>query len=359
MTYDDADLAAVRETVAARVSDPDRSLSRSWATITADRPTEAWRPTRRPARWLVPVGAAATVAALAAGTTVLLGGGDDGVTPADLRDFPRITDPSQIVFPIDEYDFTTDGYVMFQDALAHLIADCVRRFGVDPPDPEREGLPTDLPDFDTRNHRLYGVFDRDMAASWGYRTPPDWGTVRPTDVSEAKLAEVERLLRHGLREPEFAAPPLGDDLNGDPLPEGGCEGEATRTLSEGLPDPDFRITNNDSQERAWGDERVRTAEAAWSDCMRQSGYDYESIWEPGERIDYQTDEPTATEIADAVANVACKIETNLVGVLVGVTSELEEAFIQENWAELQQLKLWLDTVYRNSEQVLAEVAEAD
>jgi hypothetical protein len=33
--------------------------------------------------------------------------------------------------------------------------------------------------------------------------------------------------------------------------------------------------------------------------------------------------------------------------------------IQANWAELQQLKLWLDTVYRNSEQVLAEVAEAD
>jgi hypothetical protein len=93
--------------------------------------------------------------------------------------------------------------------------------------------------------------------------------------------------------------------------------------------------------------------------MRQSGYDYESIWEPGERIDYQTDEPTATEIADAVANVECKIETNLVGVLVGVTSELEEAFIQANWAELQQLKLWLDTVYRNSEQVLAEIAEAD
>lgn len=76
MTYqeDDADLVAVRAATAARTVAVEDSLARTWATISTARTAGA---RSRRARVLVPVGAAATVVAVAVGTTLVLGGGDD------------------------------------------------------------------------------------------------------------------------------------------------------------------------------------------------------------------------------------------------------------------------------------------
>lgn len=345
----DADLAAVRETVSARTAgSTEESLARTWITI-----THRQAPRRRPARGLVPVAAAAAVAALTVGSIALLGGGDDGVDPAELLAFPRIDDPSEIVFPIDEYDFTTEDYANYQEARAVLAAECLARFGVEVTTTDLN--PGPLPDFHESTHtRLYGVFDREIAAEWGYGVPPDWGNVWPhgTGQSGRDLTEAERFLLVGRTEPAYMDRALPEDEHGDRLPENGCFGEADRTLSGGLPDPDFTVTNNDSHAVAGDDRRVRAATEAWSDCMRRHGFDYESVGQPQDR---QWPEPAGDEeITTALADVDCKVETNLVGIWVGVESEIQERFIRDNWAELQQLRRWLDTVYRNSEQVLAD-----
>jgi hypothetical protein len=343
----DADLVAVRQTVSARTAgSTEESLARAWHTI-----TRRQAPRRRVPRLLVPV--AAAVAALALGTAVMLGGGDRGVNPAELLAFPRIDDPSEIRFPIDEYDFTTEGYVNYQEAIAILAAECMARFGVEVSVVDLN--PGPLPDFHQSTHtRLYGVFDREIAAEWGYGVPPHWGEVWPYGVGESgrDLTEAEWFLYVGRSQPEYANRALPEDQNGDPLPEDGCQGEADRTISGGLPDPDLAVTNNDSHAVAYRDERVEAAEEAWSDCMRARGFDYDSVSEPGDR---QWPEPAGeAEIATALADVDCKVETNLVGVWVGVESEYQERFIRDNWDALQELKHWLETVYRNSEQVLAD-----
>jgi len=85
--------------------------------------------------------------------------------------------------------------------------------------------------------------------------------------------------------------------------------------------------------------------------MRRHGFNYDSIWKPGDR---EWPEPAGDEeIATALADVDCKVETNLVGIRVGIESELQERFIRDNWAELRVLKRWLATVYLNSERVFA------
>jgi hypothetical protein len=345
----DADLAAVRETVSARTAgSTDESLARAWIAITRRR-----APRRRPSRILVPVAAAAAVATLAVGTVAGLGGGDGGVDPAELLAFPRIDDPSEIRFPIDEYNFTTEGYANYLEATAVLAAECLARFEAEVSIADLN--PGPLPDFHESTHtRLYGVFDREIAAEWGYGVPPDWGNVWPHGVGNTgrDLTDTERFLLVGRTDPANADRALPEDQHGDPLPEDGCQGEADRTLSGGLASPDWSVANNDSYAAASGDERVEAAEEAWSDCMRGRGYEYDSLREAADRA---WPEPAGPEeIATALAEVDCKVETNLVGIRVGVETEFQQRFISDHLAELQVLKRWLETVYRNSEQVLTD-----
>lgn len=51
-----------------------------------------------------------------------------------------------------------------------------------------------------------------------------------------------------------------------------------------------------------------------------------------------------TEVADAVANVRCEVESNLLGVLVAVIARYQEEFIAAHRDELAPLKRWLDMV---------------
>jgi len=85
MNHDSPDLAAVRETLAGRTPPDDGALPRVWSRIGARLAADDRTVTRRPVRWLVPVGAATAVVGLALGAAVLVdpgGAGDGSVVPA-------------------------------------------------------------------------------------------------------------------------------------------------------------------------------------------------------------------------------------------------------------------------------------
>ena len=85
---------------------------------------------------------------------------------------------------------------------------------------------------------------------------------------------------------------------------------------------------------AAGDSRWREAQAEWSSCMKEKGFSFESpidaIGDPA----WQGGSVTAEQISAAVADVDCKISTNLVGIGVAVQSAYDQRYIDEHRAEL-------------------------
>ncbi|HEY3483105.1 MAG TPA: hypothetical protein VGL02_29870, partial [Streptomyces sp.] len=127
------------------------------------------------------------------------------------------------------------------------------------------------------------------------------------------------------------------------VPSGGCNGEATAALGGkdgryGNPDIAESI-QADSFTRSQSDARVLKAFAAWSACMRTSGYVYK---DPNAATDdprwAASADPTAAEIATARADVACKRRTDLVGVWSSVESAYQGAAIHLNATALQQAR---------------------
>jgi hypothetical protein len=108
---------------------------------------------------------------------------------------------------------------------------------------------------------------------------------------------------------------------GKPVPEGGCMGEARRALvrdgAVGEAEPVRRI-DTASVLRAMEDPRVRSAFDQWSACMEKRGHAYDDPWQAINDKAFRGPGVTPREIATAVADVACKRETNLVGVWYAV-----------------------------------------
>jgi hypothetical protein len=190
-----------------------------------------------------------------------------------------------------------------------------------------------------------------MAAQWGYGIPPGWAEMLSIGINpDLDLSTHERLLLFGHDDPWTEDQPLPEDSNGDPLPADGCYGEADRTLSGGLPEPDFTVAYSNSHALARADRRVSAAEEAWRDCMTRAGYEYESSTAPHGRTDWRPGEETTAALID----VDCKVETNLVGVWMWVETRYQQRYIEANWDALQRVKQWRDAVYENAAQLLAE-----
>ncbi|MGH8826651.1 MAG: hypothetical protein ACRDVZ_03415, partial [Jiangellaceae bacterium] len=183
-----------------------------------------------------------------------------------------------------------------------------------------------------------------------YNLPPVPEKIDPDkdDVGAWNPSEVELLVVKG---PEAGSANVPDDTQGNPLPDGGCGGEATAALggfSEdfGLPDG----LTGESYERAESDSRVKAAVDEWAACMDRAGYEYESIWEPN-NADWP-DPAGPEEIAVATADVACKAETNLAGIWLAVETAYQNQLIEENAEKLAELKAWRDNYLHNAAEAL-------
>ncbi|MEU0194981.1 hypothetical protein ABZ250_34965, partial [Streptomyces afghaniensis] len=129
-------------------------------------------------------------------------------------------------------------------------------------------------------------------------------------------------------EPERAPAPVRH--RGKPVPEEGCMGEARRALvrdgAVGEAEPVRRI-DTASVLRAMEDPRVRSAFDRWSACMEKRGHAYDDPWQAINDKAFRRPGVSPREIATAVADVACKRETNLVGVWYAVDAAYQRRML--------------------------------
>lgn len=278
-----------------------------------------------------------------------------GCTPSDnageaepaLGPISVVTSYTQVVLPLDAYMQSGDEIELDGYASNRLIQRCMRRFGLDwavrVPGPR-----SDTP----RNDRRYGIVDATQAARYGYSAP---------DVEEAKPA---------------TGPPISDDqvavltgrgqnsFNGVAVPDGGCAGEARHALEAGAPplgtagSPNLvEQLNHDAGAKADSDRRVRAVFDQWSSCMKESGYNYAGPWDANDDPHWSDAQVTRQEIATAVADVACRTRTNLVGMWYAVETAYQKDAIEQYAPQLAECQSYVDNRNRNVARVIAETAD--
>jgi hypothetical protein len=251
--------------------------------------------------------------------------------------------------------FSNEEYAAMVRANGRLVSRCMARFGVAY---ESEVADDDLVpgvnfiDTSRLNARRYGLFDRDSASIRGYHNAHRPAVDQPKRDGRIHT-EGELLLLFGKTRPEYANVASPIDLSGAPLPDDGCTGEAERIVTG---DRTQAVDINEVSARAFRqaetDSRTRAAIGAWSECMRTSGYDYTSVWEPGST--QWPDPPGEEEITTAVRDVSCKLETNLVGIWFAVESAYQRRLIEEHAQAFAAQREYRQTVLRNSARILGE-----
>ncbi|MEV6006084.1 hypothetical protein AB0M29_04695 [Streptomyces sp. NPDC051976] len=275
--------------------------------------------------------AAVTGCARAAGSHAAAGDPKPVVTPLPVTATATPSRPADIVLPIAPYLFSDAQSSQLVAAHSELVAACMRRYGfgysVASATAPNGGLPV--------NESRYGVMTPEQAR-YGYHF---MAVEMRRQRAGAAPAQNPPKITPAMAAVLSGTP--GGSVNGHSVPSGGCNAEATVKLGGrngryGNPDIAESI-QADSFTRSQSDARVLTVFAAWSACMRTGGYHYK---DPNAATNdprwSASPDPTATEIATATADVACKRRTNLVGVWSSVESGYQGAAIKLNAEALRQ-----------------------
>ncbi|WP_329013005.1 hypothetical protein [Streptomyces sp. NBC_00690] len=282
---------------------------------------------------------------------------DDGkpAGPPSVGRIHRLLAVDSLVLPIERYLFTDRQVGRVLRARAVLTASCMRRYGHTWPVPASAAETGTLNPANTA-HR-YGLTDPVAAARYGYHPAPGSplgrtrkkGPPAPVPPSEAVMVVATGADRDGS--------PMHKDRSGRAIPRGGCLGEATAALSG---DPD-KIGNRElvgainigSHQQSQRDSRVVAVFRAWSLCMQRHGHRYADPTEaPGASPQYKAKNPSRGEIALARTDVACKRETNVVGVWSAVDAAYQRRAIEQHRTELDRVVHDIDTQVTRADRVL-------
>jgi hypothetical protein len=140
-------------------------------------------------------------------------------------------------------------------------------------------------------------------------------------------------------------------FRGQPVPVGGCAGEAIRQLTEGAPDADPGTTERlqfETHTQTKADSRVVRVFAEWSKCMRAKGYSYPDPYAAAGDQRWRTAEAGPAEIAVATADVTCKSETNVPGLMLAVETAYQNRVVARQATKLAAIKVWLETELANA-----------
>lgn len=293
--------------------------------------------------------------ALGAGVVLLLlavsgcGGSDDDQSdqPPEVSDFPVVTQDAAL--PLDAYTLSTGEQAELKDLYRELLTRCARGFGGEPVvvAPGTEEV--------VKNSRIwggrFGTLSLEHASSLGYHAGPH-DPVAPSfglfgNEGEEPLATIlYGADREVIGDDDGSTRP---DIAG--LPDGGCVGQVDSELG-GDPlgtTPDaidkMRLT-------AFRDDRTQSAVRAWSTCMADAGYTYESV--DGPIDEFADGRPLSEEeVSVAVADVGCTKASRWRDISFAIEKAYQERELKENPERWADVKANAETIYENARTMVA------
>lgn len=203
------------------------------------------------------------------------------VAPPPVTAIPTFDSANDRPLPLDAYLLNPDQLSTVTKGREVLLTRCMKRFGFTSySPPESPPLPRDSDAPTLRTDGRYGHQNAALMAKWGYHPeggihPDPASQGAPTPETTPQTALVER----GTDDPRTRFGPGGQTVNGEKVPDHGCVGEAARQLTGAadgtVGDPK---TSTDAKfatlRQSQDDERTKAVFARWSQCMKESGYDY-------------------------------------------------------------------------------------
>ncbi|WP_380282625.1 hypothetical protein [Kitasatospora purpeofusca] len=255
---------------------------------------------------------------------------------------------SVAALPLDAYEPLPSEMQRINRALEVHAEDCVRRKGLDWPDPvEQPGTPR------PSNERRYGISDAGTARAYGYHLPPPIGASRAQQAEARKQAEESKAR---LSAGAIAAYTGQDSRAPRPDPgRPGCRTEAVRSLGFAAAQ-DMSITPvTRAKSTAWkstqADPRAVAANTAWSACMRARGYDYDTPFTAaGDRAWGDLaglEEPGEREVATATADVDCKQAVGYLATWRDIEARLEDELLAADREAIDETRArWAEALRR-------------
>jgi hypothetical protein len=271
------------------------------------------------------------------------------VAPPVLDAIPSLEDIGGLTLPSSRFQLDPIQRATFEQARLILVNQCRARFGFSGLPAERSGATSPL-------DRRYGITDALAAATWGYHFTPTQGVIRRPDSSVRSEDPGELLVMTGTADGRPSRP-ASKTFHGQSVPLGGCTGEAARAL--GLPNGLFveehraAFVNADGFNQMMTDDRTADVFSQWSTCMKNKGYTYKDPTAAVGAFNISTPAATEPEQRTAVADVACKTQTNLVGTLYALEVAYQEEIIALRHTELHKIRAALDAALVKAADVLS------
>lgn len=230
--------------------------------------------------------------------------------------------------PLEAYEETLPEYTAILEARLALEKACMSGYGF----AFAPRADTDAISYDVSNMaRRYGLSDPAEAAAYGYAVPTVAATPQPA------LSPQESLVLNG----------TSGTYDGKAVPAGGCAGEADRQLAD--PANGLLVDQLDQQSmtESLTLPTVNAAIGQWADCMRHKGYQATSPLTASLLAGQSGDRKVA------LADVACKESTNLIGIWFSAESSVQRKYIAVNEDRLRRDAAALAAARDKAESVLA------
>lgn len=276
--------------------------------------------------------------------------------------------------PLAAYDMPESDGRAVGSARWTLAKECMARLGFD----SLKNLVTDpVPDWPRRPSGT-GVLTAVMYASDDFRYGIQDPEQAARDGYHAVQAEYQR--RHPEKKwslPQYLALTgefVGDDprtVHGHRIPERGCLGDADRTIygtnlqdrTDPVLDLEYKSLQQGMRDPAW-----KTADKAWSACMRKAGYHYatpkdaetgsdrerEELEERLGEPQHDPDEPSALEKKTATADARCKQQTGYIRTVHAIDVRIQNQLIPKNRTKLGEQRRWNRDAARKAHDILED-----
>ncbi|MEV4807390.1 hypothetical protein AB0K18_45985 [Nonomuraea sp. NPDC049421] len=243
-------------------------------------------------------------------------------TPAPQAPAPPIIDPSDearaLRLPFDAYKRTEADIERAERAVDVLTSTCLKQKGYD-----RASLPP-IPVVEAPNRRRYGVIEPVVAEQAGYQAP------YTTAEKERERADRARGGPRTRKEQSAA---------------NDCIQRSTARVYVTAADSPLltRLEREIFEQTRAKDARVRSAFEAWRSCLRTRGQkDYPDPLAAAADERWQDPSTAEAETAAAVADVACKKQTNLVTIWSDAERKLQTAALKEHATEFTAIRQALE-----------------